>query len=108
MRDASGEESELLERFRLATFCVGALPRSNIAENQDDAGDFVFAVANRRGYLFDHALISVARSQGDVFGEIEQNRLRLGAITAFLRFGLRGKIDRHVKDGFERLADSFF
>src|SRR2546427_524644 len=83
-------------RFRLAALGFVTLPRGDVTENEDDARDFIFAVANRGRQLFDDALNAVPRSQGDIFGKIEQNRLRLAAITALLCFGLRGQIDSHI------------
>ena len=70
MRNAAGEEAELLERLRFAPLCFGPLPGSDVAENEDDAGDFIFVIPNWRRHLFDHALVAVARSQSDVLGEI--------------------------------------
>ena len=70
MRDAAGEEPELLERLRFAPLCLGALPCSDVAENEDDAGYLIFVIPNRRRHLLDDALVAVARSQSDVLGEI--------------------------------------
>ena len=70
MRNAAGEEAELFECFRFAPLCFGPLPGSDVAENEHDAGDFIFVIANRGRDLFDHALVAVARSQSDVLGEI--------------------------------------
>ena len=60
MRNPAGEEAELLERLRLATFGFVALALGDVAENENNAGDFVLAVANGRRDLFDDALIAVA------------------------------------------------
>src|SRR5438309_4698275 len=98
MRNSAGEKSELLEGFGFTALCFGALPGSDVAENEDDAGDFIFVVANRRRHLFNDVFAAVPRSQSDVLGEVEQNRLSLTAITALLHFRLCGKIDSHVKD----------
>ena len=98
MRDSAGEEPELLERFRLAALGFVTLPCGDVTENENNARNFILVVANRGRHLFDNALNAVPRSQGDIFGKIEQNRLRLAAITALLCFGLRGKIDSHIEN----------
>ena len=43
VRDATGEQTELLERFGLAAFCFTALTFGDVAKDENDAADFVFS-----------------------------------------------------------------
>src|SRR5947207_14781817 len=107
VRNSAGEQAELFQGLGFASLGFIALTFGDVAENKDHAGDFVLAVANGGGDLFDDVLAALARTQGRVFRHAEQDRLRLVAGTSFLRARLRLQIDRDIVNGFQRTADGF-
>ena len=60
MRDSAGKKSKLFEGLGLAALGFVALALGDVAENQNNAGDFILGVANRRSDLLNHALDSIA------------------------------------------------
>ncbi len=59
VRDAAGQKAELLEGVCFAAFGFIALPFGDVAEDENDADDFVLAVANGGGDLLDDVLVAV-------------------------------------------------
>ena len=59
MRNPAGEQAELFQSLGFASLGFVALTFGDVAENQHNAGDFVFAVANRGGDLLDDVLAAL-------------------------------------------------